>query len=368
MKKRSSIVLYFLSVIIFSLAGRNVSLACTDFQIKTSDGAIIIGRSMEFAMDVKSMIFLQARGTKVEGGSPDGKAGLTWTSKYGFVAVNTFGLENVVVDGINETGLSFEGLWLPGTKYQDVAKNETAQALNIGNLGTWILGSFNSTEEVKQSIKKVRIWGSVVPQLNMEPPMHVAVHDASGNNIVVEFIDGKINVYDNPIGVMTNAPTFDWHLTNLRNYVNLDCQDASPLEINGMTLQPTGHGSGMLGIPGDSTPPSRFVRAAMFAHFAAPAENAGKGVSLAAHILNTVDIPHGEIKGKTEGLPVEDYTQWVVIKDLTNKILYVRDYDNLTLRSIDLKKLKFEPGAKAKSILVESEGSRIVDISKELLE
>ena len=209
MKSWPRVVLFILAVITFSLSARNATFACTDFQIKAKDGAVIIGRSMEFAMDVKSMIFSQARGTKVEGGSPDGKAGFTWTSKYGFIAINTFGLENVVVDGINEQGLSFEGLWLPGTKYQDVSKSETAQALNSGYLGTWILGNFKSAEEVKQSIRKVRIWGSVVPELKMIPPMHVAVHDAAGNNIVIEFIEGKVNVYDNPIGVMTNAPTFD---------------------------------------------------------------------------------------------------------------------------------------------------------------
>lgn len=360
-------MLYWCAVFMFvlSLIAAAPLQACTDFQIKTTDGSVIIGRSMEFAMDVKSMIFLQARGTEVNGGSPDGKAGLTWTSQYGFVAVNTFGLENVVVDGINEEGLSFEGLWLPEAKYQDVSESETAQALNVGNLGAWILGNFKATEEVKQAIGKVRIWGSVVPELKITPPMHVAVHDAAGNNIVIEFIEGKVNVYDNPLGVMTNAPTFDWHLINLRNYVNLDCQDAEPLTVSGLTLLPTGHGSGMLGIPGDSTPPSRFVRAAMFVHFAEPVENASEGVNLAAHILNTVDIPHGEIKGKTEGLPVEDYTQWVVIKDLTHKVLYVRDYNNLSLRSIDLKKLKFEPGTKTKSIPIESSEDGIKNISDE---
>lgn len=356
-----------LFAVLFLLA-THLALACTDFQLKTTDGAVIIGRSMEFAMDVKSMIFVEARGKKNEGGSPDGKSGLTWTSKYGFVAINTFGLQDVVVDGINEQGLSFEGLWLPGTKYQAVPEKESSQAINTGRLGAWVLGNFKTTEEVKQAIREVRIWGSVVPELQMEPPMHVAVHDAAGNNIVIEFIEGKVNVYDNPIGVMTNAPTFDWHLTNLRNYVNLDCQDAEPLKISGVALQPTGHGSGMLGIPGDSTPPSRFVRAAMFAHFAEPVAGAAEGVKLAAHILNTVDIPHGEVKGKTEGLTVEDYTQWAVIKDLTSRVLYVRDYDNLSLRAIDLKKINFEPGAKTKSITIESDVNAIDDITRELLD
>jgi choloylglycine hydrolase len=309
---------------------------------------------------------MKNRGMKIEGGSPDGKSGITWTSKYGFVAINTFGIEGLAVDGINEAGLSFGGLWLPEAKYQDVAKNESAQALNIGYLGSWILGNFKTAEEIKQAIKKVRIWGSVVPELGIVPPMHVAVHDAEGNNIVIEFIEGRVNVYDNPIGVMTNAPAFDWHLTNLRNYVNIDSRDAKPLEINGVTLQPTGHGSGMRGIPGDSTPPSRFVRAALFAHYAEPVKGASEAVNLAAHILNTVDIPHGEIKGDTGGLGVEDYTQWVVIKDLTNKVLYVRDYDNLSLRSIDLKKLDFSAGVAAKSVSISTQDNGIIDITESL--
>jgi len=359
----------FFLLVLFALSSAlfiNSSFACTDFQVKAEDGSIVIGRSMEFAMDVKSTIFVKSRGLKMEGGSPDGKAGLTWTSKYGFVALNTFGLEDVVVDGINEVGLSFEGLWLPGTKYQDVSKSEIAQALNVGNLGVWILGNFKTTEEVKQAIRKVRIWGSIVPELKIVPPMHIAVHDTAGNNIVIEFIEGMVNVFDNPLGVMTNAPTFDWHLTNLRNYVNLDCQDAEPLKINGLTLLPTGHGSGMLGIPGDPTPPSRFVRAAMFVHFAEPLKGAGEAVTMAAHILNTVDIPHGEIKGDNAGMSVEDYTQWVVIKDLTNKVLYVRDYDNLSLRSIDLKKLDFTAGSAVKSVSISTQDNGITDISDRL--
>ena len=74
-------------------------------------------------------------------------------------------------------------------------------------------------------------------------------------------MDGKLKVYDNPLGVLTNSPTFDWHLTNIRNYVKISAVDAGPLKIAGMTFAPLGQGSGLLGIPGDPTPPSRFIRA-----------------------------------------------------------------------------------------------------------
>ena len=93
-------------------------------------------------------------------------------------------------------------------------------------------------------------------------PFHYVVYDAAGASIAIEPIGGKLKIYDNPLGVMTNSPTFDWHMTNLRNYIALNPRNVPPLKIDGMTFRQFGEGSGMLGLPGDTTPPSRFVRAA----------------------------------------------------------------------------------------------------------
>jgi choloylglycine hydrolase len=91
------------------------------------------------------------------------------------------------------------------------------------------------------------------------------------------------------------------------------------------------------GLPGNSTPPSRFVRIAYLKEFANPASNSAEAILLATHLLNDVDIPKGTIRdGKNE-----DYTQWSVIKDLTQKIFSVRTYDSMIFRAIDLKKIDF---------------------------
>ena len=71
-----------------------------------------------------------------------------------------------------------------------------------------------------------------------------------------------MNVYESKVGVLTNSPEYPWHLVNLRNYVNLRPEPAASVELGGEKLTPVGSGSGLLGIPGDYTPPSRFVRAA----------------------------------------------------------------------------------------------------------
>ena len=120
-------------------------------------------------------------------------------------------------------------------------------------------------------------------------------------------------------------------MINLRNYVELNNTAHGPLHLGGDVFTPLGHGSGLLGTPGDLTPPSRLVRAATLTHFADPVKTSDEAVNLAIHILNTVDIPHG-VAGK-------DYTNWIVAKDLTHKALYYRTYNDLTVRVIYLDKV-----------------------------
>ena len=88
---------------------------------------------------------------------------------------------------------------------------------------------------------------------------------------MVEYVGGRLHLYNNPLGVITNSPPFDWHLNNLRNYVNLSANNVPQLKLKGINIYPTGQGSGMMGLPGDVTPPSRLVRAVAFTQAALPA-------------------------------------------------------------------------------------------------
>ena len=103
---------------------------------------------------------------------------------------------------------------------------------------------------------------------------------------------------------MTNSPAYDWHLLNLRNYANLTPQAARPHAIDGVSLAPFGAGSGMLGLPGDFTPPSRFVRAVAFVNTMVHAKDAADAVNAASVMLNNFDIPKGLVReGSAGGLP-----------------------------------------------------------------
>jgi choloylglycine hydrolase len=338
-------------------------LACTDFQVRARDESVIIGRSMEFAIDLKSEIALFPRGITHTSVNEKGVKGISWTSRYAFLGVDAFGEQEAILDGMNEAGLSIEFLWFPGSKYQEAVPG---RFIAVTDLAPWILGSFSTVDEVKEEIAKVNVVGIYVPQLRQAPGMHAAVHDARGNNIVIEFIDGKTMIYDNPLGVMTNRPTFDWHLTNLRNYFSLKPEDITSRRLGRIKLDSTGAGNGWLGLPGDWMPPSRFVKAAYLVHSAAPVRNAKEALNFAQHVMNTVDIPFGLVKEHLAGRTIYGYTQWVIFKDLTNRVLYYNSYQDPALKKIEMKKLNLMPGAEIRTIPIEGE-STVPDMTGQLL-
>jgi len=162
--------------------------------------------------------------------------------------------------------------------------------------------------------------------------MHLAVHDAHGGDLVVEFLDGAPVFHDNPVGVLTNSPTFDWHNTNLRNYVNLTNAEATPVNLMGVAVNPTGNGTGLLGLPGDVTPPSRFIRATVLSTVSVTAKDARTAVNQAFHALDLVHVPR-------QVAASGDYTQWYVVRDHDNLVYHVRTYDSWDTESHDLRLL-----------------------------
>lgn len=330
------------------------ALACTDVRIMAGDGSATTVRTMEFAMDLGSDVQIVPRGQTLVSPAPNGD-GLSWTSKYGFVAVNAFD-QPVATDGLNEKGLGFGALYLPGeTKYQDVNPGEEGQALSNARLGNWVLGNFATVDEVREALKGVVVWGEPAPQLGSFSPLHYVIHDSTGKSIVIEFVDGAAHVYDNKVGVLTNSPTYDWHIQNLRNYVNLTPVNAAPIKMGNATYAGTGQGSGLHGLPGDPTPPSRFVMAAATAYLADKPKDAAGALILAQHLIDRVDIPKGLVRDYSQGgKPTGDYTQWTTFRDHANKIYYWKSYDDPQLKAIDLGKVDFNAGQPMRSLSITS--------------
>lgn len=351
----------FLALCIFSSLSAH---ACTDFKLTAEDGSLLITRSMEFGQDLKSSLRSSPRGRAFTTTTPDNKPGLTWKAQYGYLYVDGFGID-ASFDGMNEAGLTFEYLYLPGeTEYQTIPQGKENQALPYSLFGDWVLSSFRNLDEVKEALNHIIVSNQVIPQIgNATLPAHASIFDASGKGMVVEFYNNKINVYDN-IGVMTNSPKYNWHVTNLRNYLNLSAVNPDTLVKNGMAFTATGQGSGAVGLPGDASPPSRFVRIAFIIKNIFPAKEAEDLLNLAQHVINNVDIPAGMVRSIEDGKTVTDTTQWVVFKDISNKIFYYRTYNDMTIRAVAMNKIDFsEKGPRLKMPLAEPPAPAIDKVS-----
>lgn len=342
MKSPHLLMLYATSVL--SIASLP-TYACTDFKLTAKDGTILITRSMEFGEDVQSSLNSSIRGRAFSSTTPGSKPGLAWKAKYGYVYLNGFGMD-VALDGMNEQGLTFEYLYLPSeTSYQDIPNGKEGQTVPYTMFGDWVLSNYKTVDEVKKALNDIYVVNQKIPQLgDAILPAHASIYDASGKGIVVEFYNNKINVSDS-IGVMTNSPKYDWQVTNLRNFINLTAENPKPVTSGNMIFNMTGQGSGAVGLPGDASPPSRFVKTSFMVNNSFPVSNTSELVNLAEHIINNVDLPAGYVRATMNGKTSTDTTQWVVFKDITHKKIYYRTYNDMTLRSISFDKLDFSDNA-----------------------
>lgn len=323
-----------------ALCGNNVpSIACTGISLTAKDGSYVQARTIEgAALKLISEYVIIPRGYETQSFTPVAKNGLTFTAKYGVVGLCVVQKE-FIAEGVNEAGLS-TGLFFFPNYGSYLPYNPEAASSSIGDLqfNAWILSQFATVDEVKTAVTsgKVRIVG-----LDPGSVVHYRIGDKSGKQVVLEFIDGVPHFYDNTVGVLTNSPGFPWHLANLNNYVNLYPGSASDQLLGNQTLSPFGGNSGFLGIPGDATPPSRFIRAAFFRNTAPQQPNGFSTVTQCFHILNNFDIPIGIEHKKGEGPDIPSATQWISAIDLTNGRVYYKTSYNNNIRCIDLKSIDF---------------------------
>jgi len=336
------------------------SFACTGISLKAGDGAAIRGRTLEFGFPMQSKVIVIPAGKDFAGTLPDGGKGLVYKSKYAIVGANALGLP-VLLDGINDQGLSVGLFYFPGyAKYTDVTPENASHALAGYEFGIWALANFATVDEVREAVKSIVLVPTPAPGLGSPqgavPGAHFFLQDKTGKSLVVEPVDGTLKVYDAPLGVMTNTPTYDWHMTNLANYINLSVKDVESAKVGPVTINAFGAGAGLAGLPGDFTPPSRFVRAVIFSQSAAPNATADDAVLSAFHILNQFDIPKGSLLNSAGGETLNEITEWTSVADLKNLRWYFRTFEDQSIHMVDLKQAV--EAAKGEMATIEMEGTK----------
>jgi choloylglycine hydrolase len=337
--------------------------ACTGIRLKNADGSFVHGRTVEFGIPLEMDFAVVPRGYDFTGQTPLGD-GKKWTSKYGAMGVIVFGNLGIM-DGINEKGLAIGAFYFPTeAQYTETTAENQSRSFSSIDFSNWILTSFADVDEVRAAIEggEVLVAPTLLPGWPQQvQPFHWVVYDKSGKSLVIEPIGGKLVLHDNPLGVLTNSPSFDWHMTNLRNYIALNPRDVPPIEIDGTTFQSFGMGNGMLGLPGDFTPPSRFVRAAVFSSTAFPAPSSDEGVFKGFHLLNNFDIPVGVARTQEDGQQAADQTLFTTMRDPQNLRMYYKTYDDQTIRTVDLN--KFDLDAKEAKKLSTKGEQTVIDMS-----
>ncbi len=322
----------------------NSAIACTGITLKAKDGSVMYGRTMEWGtFDLHSRLMVIPRGIAFTGSTPDGKPGMAWKSVHGVVAVD--GVEkDIALDGMNEKGLAVGLFYHPGFA-EDQAYDPALAAQTVGptDLGTLVLTTCATVEEARAALAKVRVVPVVESSLGFAPGVHYIITDPTGKAIVVEYTKGVQTIYDAPLGVLTNAPNYDWHETNLRNYVNLSPVAAASKKIGTEDLSALGGGSGMIGLPGDFTPPSRFVRAVAFSKSARPTDTGPETMYELFRILDNFNVPLGSAESggdaKTQGM--RSATLWTTAHDTKGRVTYFHTAHNRRVRKVDLNQIDF---------------------------
>lgn len=297
---------------------------CTTIGFPYNSG-LVFGRTLEMGVKIDHHIVYVPKGNNefIEA------RGATYATKYAVLGTGFFHMPPLA-DGINEVGLMGSNNLLPG--YATFAENEVDGKINMigSHAFGYLLSHCKDVEEVREEAKKISVMQYGKDKEDVSTPMHFYFLDSAGNGLVLEPKDGQLIAHDNPYGALTNAPEFPWHVTNLRNYIHLDPENVEGNQFNGTTLSKLGEGSGMVGLPGDFTPPSRFVRAASFVSNTPKDLDRKAAILQGFRILSQSDIPTGAVIDPKEGN--DDETLYTSIMDTEKKAYFIKCHDNINIQ------------------------------------
>lgn len=341
-----AVMLLALSALLF----QGAATACTGISLETSDGRSVHARTIEWASGpLESELVVAPRELLCTSRLPKDKKGIAWSNRYGYVGISLIEAR-IIGEGMNEAGLNAGLFYFPG--YGSLAPfdpQKTDNSIADIDLVRWVLGRFATVDEVREALAAVKVAPAHLDENDQpSPTAHWRVTDARGGSIVIEIIDqGEVQVYDNNVGLITNSPDFPWHVKNLNNLINIQSGTLPPRKLDDHQIFSFGAGTAALGLPGDYSPSSRFLRAAFYRNSAPPMETTLEAVSQAFHILSNFDIPIGtafapENRGEMPDMP--SATHWTAVSDPSEMKFYYRTMHDGRVKCVDLERIDFTAG------------------------
>lgn len=310
---------------------------CTNISITADNGDVFWGRTMDFTFDplkpsADSKMTSYPANYELEG------LHQSWSTKYAFMGINVND-SLFFNDGINSAGIVGDAQYLEEASWDTVynLKKRGLKPIIGEEVVAYVLSNFGSIAEIKEAFQKMGQEKTIYPDWEAADtgiptpiPMHYTFSDLTGKSVILEPVNnGAFKIYDG-IGVMTNSPEYPWHLDNLRNYLQLTNHNLGHNQITDqLDIKQIESGSGLIGLPGDYTSPSRFVRSTYLSKFLAPFHS-DQGITQLYNVFKALMIPRGieHLSAETDNC---DYTGYWAGYDVTQRSLYIQPEDCPTM-------------------------------------
>lgn len=298
---------------------------CTCINFKTKDN--YFGRTMDLEYSFNEKVVITPRNYSLSL-----KSGKIFKTKYAFIGsaaiINDYPL---YAEATNEKGLSIAGLRFQENAYYN---EEKLGKINITfyELIPWILGNFSNIEELSHQLTNINITNIQFSKETPISPLHWMISDDK-YCLVLEPMKEGLKVYYNSIGVLTNNPPFSYHITNINNYINLTPDTTDNRFCPKIDLSPYSLGMGAIGLPGDNSSTSRFVRSAFNKLNSVSEDDEESSISQFFHILDTVTVVRGSTMTQDKKWNITTYS---CCTNASKGIYYYKTYGNCQLTAIKL--------------------------------
>lgn len=310
--------------------------SCSSFTCRSADNKHFLGRTYDEYGDISAnKVTVIPRNYEISltfnGKSENDKQSVD----YAAVGMNIAMFKTpFFTEGINEHGLMGALLFFP--HFAQFNTRESLYNVNAGLLLPFVLGKCKNIDEAVTLLNDINLIDE--PETGMELPCHYMFSDKTGEAVVVEPLENGLKIYRNEMGVLTNAPTYEWHKINLRNYLGTSNIGREPQTVNGYEISELGEGTGYLGLPGDYTPVSRFVRLAFSKNFMPVPENEIDAISKMFNIFESVDVPEGVIYTPPTRSPYHEKTLCTSVMCAESLKYYFSTSTNCRVCCVDLNK------------------------------
>lgn len=320
---------------------------CTSLAMKTND--FYFGRTMDLDYELHTSVVITPRNYPFHF-----RKGGILRQHYAIIGmahvINNYPL---YADAANEQGLCIAGLNFPNNAYYAQEENPNKSNISPFELPLWILGQCATIAEVRRLLDSTNILNLAFQDDLPLTPLHWHIADQN-NSIVLEVTNQGLILHDNPVGVLTNNPTFDFQLTNLSQYMNLITSYPKNCFSNLQGISPFGQGLGSFGLPGDYSPASRFVRAAYLSLNSICSKDDPSSIAQFFHLLDAVSVVRGSVLSQEDACDMTTYTCCI---NASRTTYYYKTYSNNQLTAVDMRRenlnssmLRIFPMVKAQQI------------------